>query len=317
MRLSYQEGNFDPSPEECKAFFSDLEAVVEDKPEFTWKDFMDDVTDSVCLMYEEGQKYHFLHRSFQEYFCARYFCRQEESSLWDIAMFFDDMDVKETDKTFAMLYDMKPKPVENNVFLRFLKELFTPAGGTEEDSEDAYKQCYTDFLLRIYPVLMWDEGDVIEPSVIKPASYIYSFIAKTNDLKEDMDFFEMPYGSKDIEIVDEFVYFDPNFEENVVDEEGNIEYEEGDCEELYSVDEVSEEYLEHFDHPDIVGTTCRLRMSDIFEHAEENADIIGMLYEDDFPLKREFEAMHDYYLKLNSQTKTRKKDLRLKLRKRK
>ena len=92
--LSYQESNFDRSPEECEAFFSDLEAVAEYQPKFTWKDFMDDLTDSVCLMYEEGQKYHFLHRSFQEYFCARYFYRQEESSLWDIAMFFDDMDVK-------------------------------------------------------------------------------------------------------------------------------------------------------------------------------------------------------------------------------
>lgn len=315
--LSYQDGNFDLSPEECKEFFSDLEAVAEDEPEFTWKDFMDDVTDSVCLMYEEGQKYHFLHRSFQEYFCARYFCRQEESSLWDIAMFFDDMDVKETDKTFAMLYDMKPKPVENNVFLKFLQELFTPAGETEEESEDAYKQCYKEFLLKIYPVFMWDEGDVIEPSVIKPASYIYSFIVKTNNLKENMDFFEMPYGSKYIETVDEFVYFDPNFEENVVDDEGNIEYEEGGCDDLYSVDEVSDEYLEHFDFPDIVGATYRLKMSDVFEYRDENAEIINMLYEDDFPLKREFEAMHDYYLKLKSQAKMRKKDLRSKLRKKK
>ena len=120
--LSYQDGNFDPSPDECKAFFSDLEAVAEYHPQFTWKDFMDDLTDSVCLMYEEGQKYHFLHRSFQEYFCARYFYRQEESSLWDIAMFFDDMDVKETDKTFAMLYDMKPKPISIRMLSMMLKQ---------------------------------------------------------------------------------------------------------------------------------------------------------------------------------------------------
>ena len=143
--LSYQDGNFDPSPDECKAFFSDLEAVAEYHPQFTWKDFMDDLTDSVCLMYEEGQKYHFLHRSFQEYFCARYFYRQEESSLWDIAMFFDDMDVKETDKTFAMLYDMKPKPIENNVFLRFLKGIFNPDAINDAEAEASYKSHYRDF----------------------------------------------------------------------------------------------------------------------------------------------------------------------------
>ena len=313
--LSYQDGNFDPSPDECKAFFSDLEAVAEYHPQFTWKDFMDDLTDSVCLMYEEGQKYHFLHRSFQEYFCARYFYRQEESSLWDIAMFFDDMDVKETDKTFAMLYDMKPKPIENNVFLRFLKGIFNPDAINDAEAEASYKSHYRDFLLRIYPVLIWDEGEVIEPSVIKPASYIYSFIAKTNGLKEDMSFFEIPYGSKDIDTVEEFVYFDPDFEENVVDEEGNIEYLKGDCEELYSADEVSGEYLEHFDFPDIVGVTYQLKLQDVFDHGEENADIINMLYEDDFPLKKEFESMHEYYKKLKDTTTIRKQDLRSKLRK--
>lgn len=314
--LSYQESNFDPSPEECKAFFSDLEAVAEYQPKFTWKDFMDDLTDSVCLMYEEGQKYHFLHRSFQEYFCARYFYRQEESSLWDIAMFFDDMDVKETDKTFAMLYDMKPKPIENNVFLRFLKGIFNPDDIDDEEAENSYKEHYKDFLLRIYPVLIWDEGDVIESSVIKPASYIYSFIAKTNGLKEDMGFFEMPYGSKDIDTVVEYVYFDPDFEENVVDDEGNIEIRPGDCEELYSADEVSSEYLEHFDFPDVVGATYQLKLHDVFEHESENDEIIGMLNEDDFPLKKEFESMHEYYQKLKNTTTIRKQDLRSKLRKR-
>lgn len=308
--LSYQEGNFDPSPEECEAFFADLEAVAEYHPKFTWKDFMDDLTDSVCLMYEEGQKYHFLHRSFQEYFCARYFYRQEESSLWDIAMFFDDMDVKETDKTFAMLYDMKPKPIENNVFLRFLQELY----GNEDDS---YKERYKDFLLKIYPVLMWDEGDVIDPSVIKPASYIYSFIANTNNLKESMSQFQMDFGSKYIEIVDEFVYFDPEYEENVVDDEGNIEILEGDNPDLYSIDEVTGDYLEHFEHPDVVGTTLKISMKDIYDDPEENAEIIEMLESDSFPLKIEFEAMHDYYLKLKNATTTRKEDLRSKLRKKK
>ncbi|MCD7739651.1 MAG: NACHT domain-containing protein [Lachnospiraceae bacterium] len=314
--LSYQDGNFDPSPEECKKYFEELEAVIEDSPSFTWKDFMDDLTDSVCLMYEEGQKYHFLHRSFQEYFCARYFYRQEETSLWDIAMFFDDMDIKETDKTFAMLYDMKPKPIENNVFLKFLKNLYTPEGGTDEDSEDAYKLCYEKFLLTIYPYIIWDEGEVIEPSVNKPVSYIYSFIANVNELKEDTDDFMIPCYSKDIETVDEFVYFDPDFEEDV-DDDGYIEYSQGGCEELYSIDEVTDEYLEHFDAPEVVGTTYQLKIENVFKHADENSEIIALLYDEDFPLRIEFEAMHDYYLKLKNQASVRKKDLRSKLRKKK
>ena len=70
-------------------------------------------------------------------------------------MFFDDMDVKETDKTFAMLYDMKPKPIENNVFLRFLKGIFNPDAINDAEAEASYKSHYRDFLLRIYPVLIW------------------------------------------------------------------------------------------------------------------------------------------------------------------
>ena len=70
--------------------------------------------------------------------------------------------LKETDKTFAMLYDMKPKPIENNVFLRFLKGIFNPDDIDDEEVENSYKEHYKEFSLRIYPVLIWDEGDVIE-----------------------------------------------------------------------------------------------------------------------------------------------------------
>ena len=38
--------------------------------------FLFDVCHSACLMYEEGQNYHFLHRSFQEYFFAN--CKDEK-----------------------------------------------------------------------------------------------------------------------------------------------------------------------------------------------------------------------------------------------
>lgn len=315
--LSYQDGNFDPSPEECKEYFTELEAVKEDRPDFTWKDFMDDLTDSVCMMYEEGQKYHFLHRSFQEYFCARYFFRQEESSLWDIAMFFDDMDVKETDKTFAMLYDMKPRPVEDNVFMVFLEKIFTPKNPLFETSPTAYMTRYDDFLLIIYPVIQWDEGEVIEPSVVKPASYIYSFIVRLNEIKESMDEVELPTDSDDIEIVDEFVYFDPDIQEDVVDEEGNIEYSKGDCEELYSRSEVSDEYIELFEEPEIVGTTYRMDMATVLANEAENIEIIELFHREDFPLLKEYKAVYAYYQELINRSAVRKTDLRSKLRRNK
>lgn len=38
--------------------------------EATSRDFLADLTDNLCIMYKEGERYYFIHRSFQEYFCA-------------------------------------------------------------------------------------------------------------------------------------------------------------------------------------------------------------------------------------------------------
>lgn len=42
----------------------------------TANDFLEDLCANLCLMYFEGNTYHFMHRSFQEYFCALFFSRR-------------------------------------------------------------------------------------------------------------------------------------------------------------------------------------------------------------------------------------------------
>lgn len=37
------------------------------------KNFLRDLKDNLCIMYNEEEKYYFIHRSFQEYFKAVYF----------------------------------------------------------------------------------------------------------------------------------------------------------------------------------------------------------------------------------------------------
>ncbi len=311
--LSYQSDNFNPSIEECKEFFLQLEAVKEDNPKFTWRDFMDDLTNSVCMMYEEGQKYHFLHRSFQEYFCARFFYRQEESSLWDIAMFFDDMDIRETDETFAMLYDMKPKSVEDNVFLPFLENLFTPSNALIAKSHDGYLSCYEDFILSIYPVIQWDEGESPYSSVIKPASYIYSFIIRTNGMQKSFDRLEISVASDDVKVVDEYRYVAPGIQEDV-DDDGLIHYSKEFYVELCSDYAITSEC---YYYSEIVGTTYRMKMTDVFKNRAKNIEIIELFHKDDFPLLLEFKEVYKYYTELKNRSSTRKKDLRSKLTKNK
>lgn len=60
-------------------------------------------------MYYESNRYHFTHRSFQEYFCALYFSKQKDKTLKAIGDFFENKRQRNFgDKTFHMLYDMIP-----------------------------------------------------------------------------------------------------------------------------------------------------------------------------------------------------------------
>lgn len=98
------------------------------------KAFRDDLCGNLCLMYYESGKYHFTHRSFQEYFCALYFSKQKDRTLEGIGDFFDNLRSRNYgDKTFSMLYDMIPYKIEEYVFIPYLQKLFH-----ECDSADGY-----------------------------------------------------------------------------------------------------------------------------------------------------------------------------------
>lgn len=75
--------------------------------------FMKDVCDNLCLMYCEKDEYNFMHRSFQEYFCALYFSRLREDDLVRLGAAFQSRSrYQSADHVFDMLYDMIPDRVE-------------------------------------------------------------------------------------------------------------------------------------------------------------------------------------------------------------
>ena len=47
-------------------------------------DFMDDLINGLCLMYESDGTYYFTHWSFQEYFTALFMSKQLDADLWNI-----------------------------------------------------------------------------------------------------------------------------------------------------------------------------------------------------------------------------------------
>ena len=94
-----------------------MERAPEEHAKIPLKNFLRDLTDNLCIMYKEGEKYYFIHRSFQEYFTAVYFASGFDTKLINVGKFFDTNGARNYDKTFDMLYDMIPSKVERFIFM--------------------------------------------------------------------------------------------------------------------------------------------------------------------------------------------------------
>lgn len=111
--------------------------------QFAAKDFLKDMVEHICLFYKDGSFYKFVHRSFQEFFCAKYFSKQSASKFIDIGRYLDQRDkgtvinkIRENNKdkyvfffnfeehVYDMFYSMCPRNFEELILLPILKEMF-------------------------------------------------------------------------------------------------------------------------------------------------------------------------------------------------
>lgn len=119
---SYHDEKFEFTEGEIAAYYDSLlERKKDTNVTATAEDFIYDAQSNLCLMFYEGGKYFFSHRSFQEYFCAFYFSKQLDKNLGMIGDFFENRRSRNYgDKTFNMLYDMISPNVEEYIFCPFL-----------------------------------------------------------------------------------------------------------------------------------------------------------------------------------------------------
>lgn len=156
---TYNAEKYEMSHDEIVDYFNKLAIRKKARDaDFTVDDFIYDLRHNLCLLYRESGKYHFTHRSFQEYFCALYYSRQKDRDLFQIGQSFEKRkDISFSDKTFHMLYDMIPEKVEEYIFLPFLKKLFADCQG--EDCYWAYMSKYirTIIVSPLHHRFMYDE----------------------------------------------------------------------------------------------------------------------------------------------------------------
>ena len=239
------------------------------------------------MFYENG-KYHFTHRSFQEYFCALYFSKQKDKTLKAIGDFFENKNRRHySDQTFNMLYDMIPEKIEEYIFSPFLQSLFEMC-----DAENGY---WT-FLEKLYPTLSYESGETNLLIDNEPNSFIYNAIIRIQDIAATLDFDELPQD--DEYLLDEWVYLDSDYE--------SPDFESGS---LINKDDVPWEYKEYFGEPEVVGRYYEIDIEAILRNPEKHEDTIHLLESDDFPIRAEFLAVRAYMQELIDKEQTIGDDL--------
>jgi hypothetical protein len=265
---SYHDEKFELTEVEFADYYSRLrEREKSGDYATTSEDFLYDLCSNMCLMYFESGKYHFTHRSFQEYFCALFFSKQKDKNLRAIGDFFEKRRSRNFgDKTFVMLYDMIPDKIDEYVFLPFLTELFKICDEADE---------YWSFLEIMYPELRYEKGETDEFVSNSPASYLYEFMKKS--------FFDNDCSCNDL----------PFYEALVSESYGYVENDDGERN-LANLDDVSYEYKNEYGDPEPVGWVLEFDIAEVRKKRTKYKELLEMLDADDFVLKCEFADAREY-----------------------
>lgn len=106
--------------------------------------FLDDAMQSVCLLVQDGLVLEFAHRSFQEYFAARFISEARPQVQKKLIQRFAETVGR--DQLMSMLFEMRPETVEEHYVLPGLTKLLESIGvdgqPTREDHLRFLKLCY-------------------------------------------------------------------------------------------------------------------------------------------------------------------------------
>lgn len=279
---------------------------IRSEHEIKAKDFLLDLTDNLCIMYCEGGKYYFIHRSFQEYFAAVYFASDFEDKLQGVGDYFEGQQHRSySNRTFDMLYDMIPEKVERFIFLPYLQRLLSKCseGGVENE--------YWRFLEIQYPYLYHEEGDVGDSNYNEPQSFLYKFIVAAKDLElyNALDLIEWPSQINELPTrtwVSAYREFTDSeaYEKYPIPE--SIPEKELDDKDVVAEDDLPYQYASYFGTPDPVGWTVEIEIYELQKHPAKYDLIRSFMEADEFPLVEEFSQVKKYYEELNKKTEREK-----------
>lgn len=240
------------------------------------QDFRKDLVDNLCIMYEEGLRYHFIHRSFQEYFCAVFFSNQMDDKLWKIGDFFETQKTRfYSDHTFDMLYDMIPDKIDRFIFLPFLQSLWE-----ECDSKDGY---WT-YLEKMFPTVCAEAGEPGEVLENEADSYLYDFFLHITGIRTSGELYNLDWPASITYCeMDEWVSVPKTYISG--NGETVTRYESMTLREW---EDSEKNIFDDIEQPEVEGASIRIDISKIRSNPERFQDLIEFMERDDFLLKREY-----------------------------
>lgn len=286
--ITYEQEKYDFTPEEISSYFQ--EVIEANELDTTPEAFIEDVTGKICLIYKDGGKYYFIHRSFQEYFVAYFFSRQLEQRYGAVLDIFQRRDSADHDSVvLPMLFDMEQNKTELCIIIPFLEQVFK-----DKNDDEAYEY----FLEYFYPIICYEQGDVTEFSMGTSQSSIYEFIADKYNFKEMIDGDDLP--EMDYWVDREYVYYDRNWDKDT-DDIGTQLIARIDLPKGYE-----RSYLEWTgEEMEVVGKSYEICVVDVYRRSIYE-DTLEMLTDDTFPLKKEFYSAKELYMKLKDKYKKKK-----------
>ncbi|MBT9173127.1 MAG: hypothetical protein DDT21_01517 [Syntrophomonadaceae bacterium] len=310
--LSYKDENYEFTEDEFKNYFEHcrknfLKAVNAD-------DFLQDLCGNLCILLLDGGKYRFVHRSFQEYFCALNIRRTFDKVSADkkaqlskgLVTFFDGRKVLD-DKVLEMLYDMAQEKVDEFILVPKLESLLESDSNGSDDG-------YWAFLEKAFSTLRcWheyhecmetdeDTGEVYDDSY-------YDFALDSNGLPSEILSFII------YNLLDQFDNVDDVLDRTYYDNEIIMakipqiiadfkQAEVMDADHCKKIDEPESKH-EIFEYPCFtkVGEDYWFSVDAVRQKPEQYSELLTVLRDDDFRYKRLYFALIEFLTALKSKQK--------------
>ncbi len=261
--------------EEFSGYYNLLNTrVAANDKKTTSSDFLEDLCSNLCLMYFEGDRYHFTHRSFQEYFCALFFSKQKDKFIVKLGDFFERHQRRMYgDRTFYMLYDMITEKVEEYIFLPFLTLLFDKCENADG---------YWTFLEEMYPNITYSSDEEYRFShtrLLEPRSFIFSAALEISGFRERSNSLAgLPYYE-----TLELERLTRTRQETILNRQGDV--------------------IDIEEDEDDVGYVCRFNVAEIRQQPEKYSLLLEELNDNKFVFKKLYHATKRYLKELATKQK--------------